>query len=779
MTVNKSDLKALMRRIARDKSRTFAVVGSHWSQKHRLVEEVLRGRLSRSPAGAVEVLDPTRPPLTPADLARCARPFLDIPERRAGAARLWVERLQKKCSRNPLILVFRTPVILSPETERLLLDLLTSYKLFCLILVFDLSWKKELIPNPGNREARRNNERILQCIDTVGHLLRQARRWDAAQNVYDYPSRILFKIRDTFFRGVICLNLATLLQRRAHAIRPALKLYRRGIEDIRLADPNHELLRAACNNLGNLYISLAKYAEAETQFKMGLEYAQRTQDDYSMAVAYSSLGRNYIRMGEHEKAEDALWTAAVHLIRSTRYDGVHYILNSLGQIAIHRKQPQEALGFFQQSHQISKLLRHAEAIGMSLMYRGVALGRLDRAAQAKESFDEALEIFRKLGRLYDAAFTHHYYYRFALRIGDAQLARRHFDAGLRLTLENHFEDMRALFRKARFRKFSLGEKSEAPAAPAAVAPPKVPAAGKPSMEIRFWGTRGSIPTSSERHTRYGGNTSCVSIRIGGRLLILDAGTGIRFLGQEILKDPSLDPRLTIFISHTHWDHIQGFPFFTPAYLSKFTINVWGPEHYNRTIGEVFQTQMRYEFFPVRLDSMRADIHFFRTQMGDLQTGLPCRVSAFVLNHPVLIYGYRIEHAGRSVVFATDSECLRPNRPPLVKGRTAPNIKAYNFLAEIVNRRLDPFFANADLLICDAQYTEQEIEDKTGWGHSTLNDALDLATRSRARRLVLFHHDPTHEDRQIEEMEATIRKTAHKRRIPVQIEAAREGRVIRV
>lgn len=245
------------------------------------------------------------------------------------------------------------------------------------------------------------------------------------------------------------------------------------------------------------------------------------------------------------------------------------------------------------------------------------------------------------------------------------------------------------------------------------------------MRITFWGVRGSIACAAKSHLRYGGNTPCVEVVAGDEHLILDAGTGIRPLGASFLQNDRRHG--TLLLSHTHWDHIQGFPFFAPAFDPRRSFRILAG-HLPRSTGgirTVLAGQMAEPNFPVPLDIMRGSLAFEDFTAGDhfqLQPGIMVRTAQ--LNHPNGATGYRIEHGGCSVCYVTDTEH--------VPGRPDENILG---LVE-----------GADLLIYDSTYTDAEFPSKVGWGHSTWQEAVRLAQRGNVRRLAIFHHEPDHDDR---------------------------------
>lgn len=238
------------------------------------------------------------------------------------------------------------------------------------------------------------------------------------------------------------------------------------------------------------------------------------------------------------------------------------------------------------------------------------------------------------------------------------------------------------------------------------------------MEITFWGVRGSIAVSGAGYARAGGNTSCVEVRSGGERLILDGGTGLRALG-DTLPSPL---RATILFSHVHWDHIQGVPFFGPAFHPDSELLLVGATRGGVDLREALGRQMVAPSFPVGLEALRARLAWRAAKSGDPFEVGPFRITACDLQHPNGVYAWRVEADGKALVYATDTE----HGPEL-------------------DRRLLDFAEGADLLVHDAQYTDEEYPHRRGWGHSTWSQAVDVARRARVRRLALFHHDPRRDD----------------------------------
>jgi len=268
------------------------------------------------------------------------------------------------------------------------------------------------------------------------------------------------------------------------------------------------------------------------------------------------------------------------------------------------------------------------------------------------------------------------------------------------------------------------------------------------VKIRFWGTRGSIPTPGERTVRYGGNTACVEVRDGsGALLVLDAGTGLRELGIALNGAGVLT--VDLLLSHLHWDHIQGIPFFRPAFDPRNTLRIHGPVQ-KRPLRDLLGLGMDDPFFPVDLDDLpvKPDIHEIAS--GDAVRMGPFRVSATTIYHPSPSLAYRIEADGRSLVYATDTE-------DAFSGRENPVIA----LAK-----------DADTLIHDAQFLDEDF--KATWGHSTVAAAIDVAVRAGVRRLVLYHHDPDRSDDALDAIGAAAQKQARERSKDLEVIVAREG-----
>lgn len=272
------------------------------------------------------------------------------------------------------------------------------------------------------------------------------------------------------------------------------------------------------------------------------------------------------------------------------------------------------------------------------------------------------------------------------------------------------------------------------------------------MQVTFWGVRGSIACPAKTHLRYGGNTSCVEVSVGDERFIFDAGTGIRPLGASMLRDDNRQG--TILLSHTHWDHIQGFPFFAPAFDPKRSFRILAG-HLPPSLGgirSVLAGQMAEPNFPVPLEIMRGHLEFEDFSAGDsFNLSSRVRVRTTALNHPNDATAYRIEGEGVAVCYVTDTEH--------VIGKPDQNILG--------------LIEGADLLIYDSTYTDEEFTTKIGWGHSTWQEAVRLSVAGKVKRLAIFHHEPDHNDTFMRAVEVEARGLFANSFV------AREGQVVNV
>lgn len=256
-------------------------------------------------------------------------------------------------------------------------------------------------------------------------------------------------------------------------------------------------------------------------------------------------------------------------------------------------------------------------------------------------------------------------------------------------------------------------------------------AAGPRVSVKFWGTRGSIPTPGPRTIRYGGNTACVEVRCGNAIIMLDCGTGAREMGLSLQKEFQGRPlEVYVFVGHTHWDHIQGFPFFVPAYIPGTRLTIHSLRGSDKSLEKVFTGQMDSSYFPVSAGDLMARLQFVELD-GSVKVG-DATISHVYLNHPGVAIGFRIDIGKKSVVYISDHEPYRR-----LSGDNDHNRK--------LDREIDEFARGADLYVREAQYTDEEYPIKRGWGHSTWADALESAHEANVNLLALFHHDPMHDD----------------------------------
>jgi phosphoribosyl 1,2-cyclic phosphodiesterase len=294
------------------------------------------------------------------------------------------------------------------------------------------------------------------------------------------------------------------------------------------------------------------------------------------------------------------------------------------------------------------------------------------------------------------------------------------------------------------------------------------------MKIRFWGVRGSIPVPGPGTTEFGGNTSCVSVEAGGNVLIFDAGTGIRCCGDFLMQRGG-PVEASIFITHTHWDHIQGFPFFVPAYLGGNRFTIYGPpsDVDAASIERIMAMQTRYEYFPVRIDELKAQIDYVDVREEALGVdGLS--ISVCRLNHPVTSLAYRLEYEGRVFVYGGDHEPFRN----IYRDASGDSAMDEGMLEELdrdigdQNQRIVNFCSGADAVRWDAQYTAEAYARHLGWGHSSHDAAFDLAVAAGVKHMLFCHHDPAARDSRIADLENEWRARAAEKGF--RLDFAREG-----
>ena len=265
------------------------------------------------------------------------------------------------------------------------------------------------------------------------------------------------------------------------------------------------------------------------------------------------------------------------------------------------------------------------------------------------------------------------------------------------------------------------------------------------MKFKFWGVRGSVATPGPTTVKYGGNTTCIEIRTNNDdLIILDAGTGIHVLGQKLLKQLPITAH--IFISHTHWDHIQGLPFFSPIFIPDNQLKIYGglDPVTNEGIERALNVQLQYSYFPIREAELNASIEYSTLKPGERVTVGSATITPILLSHPVLNFGYRIDCDGQSIFFTGDYEPLFNIYTP-----EDSEFDEYQSVIDEKQNQIIQAMQEVDVLIVDSSYTAKEYLSKKGWGHGTYDSAIKLASLAKAKKLFFTHHEPTRSDEQLE------------------------------
>ena len=293
------------------------------------------------------------------------------------------------------------------------------------------------------------------------------------------------------------------------------------------------------------------------------------------------------------------------------------------------------------------------------------------------------------------------------------------------------------------------------------------------MKLRFWGTRGSIPTPGRTTVRYGGNTPCVEVRLSDdSLVVFDAGTGIRGLGDSLT---SAGESVTAYlaITHPHWDHIQEFPFFKPAFISGNELTIIGAQSKSVTLRQMISYLMDKAYFPVQLNELKATIKFHPIKEETIPI-FGATLTSMYVNHPEFAMGYRLTAGGKSVVYISDNEPFDREVARSMKNVDKKIVDRFLEARGDPNQRIFDFARGADVLIHDTTYTPEEYVSHVGWGHSHYLFSLKVAYEAGVKKLVLFHHDQTHDDAKIDEILQTCRKEIKTRRYAFECVAAAEG-----
>lgn len=282
------------------------------------------------------------------------------------------------------------------------------------------------------------------------------------------------------------------------------------------------------------------------------------------------------------------------------------------------------------------------------------------------------------------------------------------------------------------------------------------------MVVQFWGVRGTLPAPGKDTVRYGGNTNCVTLTIANKhFFIFDAGTGIRLLGEHLIRSGKLPIKANIFITHPHYDHINGIPFFGPMYVQGNEFTIYGANQGERTISDLIGRQMDSVYFPVTMSEFAANIEFHELKEESFSVeSIP--IKTIQLNHPGTCIGYRVDYQKKSMCYITDNELFLPT-----------SSRYNNFEVG----RLITFIKETDLLIIDSTYSDKEYKKKEGWGHSCVSQVVDVADRAKVKQMCLFHHDPAQTDKDIDtklQLAQTLLKERHSKTNCV---ASKEGEII--
>jgi phosphoribosyl 1,2-cyclic phosphodiesterase len=299
------------------------------------------------------------------------------------------------------------------------------------------------------------------------------------------------------------------------------------------------------------------------------------------------------------------------------------------------------------------------------------------------------------------------------------------------------------------------------------------------MKLKFWGVRGSIPSPGKHTVRYGGNTPCLEVRLDDdELVIIDAGTGIRNFGDDLINNGE-SVKAHLLITHPHWDHIQGFPFFKPAFISGNELTIIGTDRAEKSLSEIISEQMNRIYFPVQLHELKAKINFLPIHEEGQMKLYDCTLKTLYLNHPGFTVGYRLEYKDKVLVYMSDNEPYDREVAAYLSNFESVVKQKYEAIPGDPNQRVFDFCNGADILIHDATYTPEEYIDRVGWGHSHYLFALRVAAEAEVKQLYLFHHDPSHSDEKVDDILRKCKKEVKTRGYKFECEAAAENLVISI
>jgi len=295
--------------------------------------------------------------------------------------------------------------------------------------------------------------------------------------------------------------------------------------------------------------------------------------------------------------------------------------------------------------------------------------------------------------------------------------------------------------------------------------------------IRFWGVRGSYPAPFGSHLRVGGNTSCVELRVDNHILICDGGTGIIPLGNTLVAQPDIK-EVTIILTHYHWDHISGLPFFVPAFIPGWKVGIFGPGDSKVEIERQISGQMIDPYFPVEVETWLADIHYLMAKNSRLEYG-PFKIETFNVHHPGSTFGYRIQAHHKVIVYVSDNELsfIEKSISDRECELSQEELALVRRMQQEELAKAVEYIQNADVFIHDAQYTVEDYAKKRGWGHSCYLDTVNFAIAANVKHLYLFHVDPNYHDNKVEDLHRATLKLVHQRGSNIQCHIAREGLII--
>lgn len=296
-------------------------------------------------------------------------------------------------------------------------------------------------------------------------------------------------------------------------------------------------------------------------------------------------------------------------------------------------------------------------------------------------------------------------------------------------------------------------------------------------QLRFWGVRGSYAAPFNSHLDVGGNTSCVEIRTDEHLLVCDAGTGIIPLGNELAQQNKTREML-ILLTHYHWDHVCGLPFFVPAFMPDWKINFFGPGENPEFIEKYVSMQMQAPYFPVGTETWLAETNYLTPKIHSIEYG-PMKIDFSNMHHPGITYGYKIKVNGKTIIYASDNECMFIEKSVKLRANefNEEELKLFNIMIYEEHQSELNFFKDTDILIHDAQYTQADYNKKHGWGHSCYIDTINTAIDANVKELYLFHHDPNYDDDAITAIHQHANKIIKDKGASLICHIAKEGMII--